>query len=62
MYDSKNDKLCSVLCVCNFVLLLLYRLENYPQFLSFLLLGGLEHPVSQTKIVNYHCMCGKSGK
>ena len=47
MYDCKNYKLCLVLCIVNFVLLMLYRLENYSQFLFLLLLGGLEHPVSQ---------------
>ena len=26
---------------------MLYSLENYSQFLFLLLLGGLEHPVSQ---------------
>ena len=53
MYDCKNYKLCLVLFIGNFILLLLCRLENYTQFLSFLLLGGLEHPVSLKKIVIY---------
>ena len=47
MYDCKNYKFCLVLYFANFVLLMLYSLENYSQFLFLLLLGGLEHPVSQ---------------
>ena len=51
MYDCKNYELCLDLSTDNCVHLLLCRLENYTQFLSLLLLGGLEHPVSQKKIV-----------
>lgn len=45
---------CLDLSTDNCVHLLLCRLENYTQFLSLLLLGGLEHPVSQKKIVILH--------
>ena len=44
-----EQNVCSVLCICNFVLLCC-RVEIYPQFLYLLLLGGLEHPVSQNNV------------